>query len=53
VRSWYLRPGTIREPRRGGTFAVGSCYQATASEDVTVDTRVYVGVGGWMCNSVL
>jgi hypothetical protein len=28
--SWQLRPGTVREPRRRGTSAVASCYQATA-----------------------
>jgi hypothetical protein len=38
--------GTVREPRGRGMSAVGSRYRATASEDVTVDTRVGVCVGG-------
>jgi hypothetical protein len=33
VRSRKLRPGTDREPRRRGTSAVRSRYQATAIED--------------------
>jgi hypothetical protein len=33
VRRWWLRPETVREPRGKGTSAVGSRYQAKASED--------------------
>jgi hypothetical protein len=31
-----------RRERKGNTSAVGSCYQATASEDVIADTSVFV-----------
>jgi hypothetical protein len=34
--------GMVREPTGKGTSAVGNRYQATASEDVTVDTSVCV-----------
>jgi hypothetical protein len=34
----------VREPKGRGTFAVGSRYRATASEDVTVNTSVCVCV---------
>jgi hypothetical protein len=37
-----VRPGTVLEPRGGGTSVVKSGYQATASEDVSVDTGVCV-----------
>jgi hypothetical protein len=37
-----VRPGAVREPRGRGTSAVGSRYQATVSEDVAVDTSMYV-----------
>jgi hypothetical protein len=40
-----MKPGIIREPRGRGMPAIGSCYRAMASEDVTVDTS--------MCNGVL
>jgi hypothetical protein len=28
MRSWYLRPGTVQEPKGKGTFVVGSDCQA-------------------------
>jgi hypothetical protein len=34
----------VREPRGSGTSAIGSCYRAAVSEDVTVDTSVFVCV---------
>jgi hypothetical protein len=36
--------GSVREPRGRGKSAVGSRYQATASEGVTTDTRACVTV---------
>jgi hypothetical protein len=42
VRSWWLRQGPVWKPRGSGTSAVGSLYKTTASEDVTVDTTVFV-----------
>jgi hypothetical protein len=39
-----MRPGTVREPRGRGTSTVGSRYQTTTGEDVTVDTSVSVCV---------
>jgi hypothetical protein len=42
MRSWYLRPGTDQEPRRKGTSAVGSRYQETTSENLTVATSMFV-----------
>jgi hypothetical protein len=53
VRSWQLRPGTVREPRGRGTAAVGSRYRATASEDVTVDTSVCVCVCVCVVNCIV
>jgi hypothetical protein len=32
--------GTVQEARVRGTSIVGSCHQAMASEDMTVDTSV-------------
>jgi hypothetical protein len=47
--------GIVRETRVRETFAVGSHYQATASEDVTVNTSacVCVCVCVCKCNSVV
>jgi hypothetical protein len=39
-----LRLGIVRELRGRGLSAVGSCYEAVAIEDVTVDTSVCVCV---------
>jgi hypothetical protein len=36
--SWGM--GTVRELRTKGTSAIGNCYQATASEEVTVNSSV-------------
>jgi hypothetical protein len=33
LRSWYLSPAVVREPKGKETFAVGSRYKATASKD--------------------
>jgi hypothetical protein len=41
------KPGTIQKPRGRGMSAIGRYYQATASEDMTVDTNAFV------CNSEL
>jgi hypothetical protein len=42
-----VRSGIVWEPKGRGTHAIGGQYQATASEDVTVDTSVC------MCNNEL
>jgi hypothetical protein len=39
----------VREPRERGTFAIGSRYRATASEDVTADIIVCVCVCVCVC----
>jgi hypothetical protein len=44
VRSLCRRLGIVREHRGKGTFAVGSRYQATTNENMTVDTSVCVCV---------
>jgi hypothetical protein len=42
--SWYMRPGTVREPRRRATPAVRSRYQTTANEDLEDFMRAAVTV---------
>jgi hypothetical protein len=42
-------PRTGREPRGRGTSAVESRYEATASEDVTLDTSVCACVRAYVC----
>jgi hypothetical protein len=32
IEKLVVKAGTVLEPRRGGTFVVGSRYQATAKE---------------------
>jgi hypothetical protein len=44
VRNWQLKPGTVREPRGMGMSVVGSRYQGTTIEDMTVDASVCVKV---------